>query len=207
MSFMEYDSPLTSIINKTVDMIILSALWFVCCLPIVTIGASTTALYYSTVKSIRKNRGYAVKNFFHSFRTNFLPATFLGLIFTVLAAVLYVCFVFANAIEDSNFRFFMITVYMFMGFVILGIACFAFPVLSRCSMKCGQIMSFSFGLLVKHFPFALVMVLIVAAAVCVMWCVPLFVFCVPTIATMLFSLPTEKILRKYTPESEKGWYS
>lgn len=207
MSFMEYDSPLTTMINKTVDMILLSALWFVCCLPVVTIGASTTALYYSTVKAIRKNRGYAVKNFFHAFRLNFLPATLLGLLFGALAAVLYICFVYASVLEDGSFRFFVTTVYLFMGFVILGIGCFAFPVLSRCSMKCGEIVRFSFGLLVKHFPLALIMVLIVVAAVYVMWMIPLFVFCIPTVATMLFSLLTEKVLRRYTPDDTASWYS
>ena len=207
MSFMEYDSPLTTMINKTVDIMILSLVWFVCCLPVVTIGASTTALYYATVKAIRKNRGYALKNFFHAFRVNLLPGTLLGIFFTLMAVILYVCFVFASALEDAGFRFFVTTVYMFMSFVLLGIGCFAFPVLSRCSMKCGEILRFSFGLLVKHFPVALMMVLIVVAAIYIMWRIPLAVFCIPVTASMLFSLPAEKVLHRYTPEDSQSWYS
>ena len=204
---MEYDSPLTTMINKTVDILILSLVWFVCCLPVVMIGASTTALYYATVKAIRKNRGYALKNFFHAFRVNLLPGTLLGIFFTLMAVILYVCFVFASVLKDPGFRFFVTTVYMFMSFVLLGIGCFAFPVLSRCSMKCGEILRFSFGLLVKHFPVALMMVLIVVAAIYIMWRIPLAVFCIPVTASMLFSLPAEKVLHRYTPEDSQSWYS
>ncbi|MFQ7880190.1 MAG: DUF624 domain-containing protein [Blautia producta] len=75
MSFMEYDSPIMAGIGKVIDIIWLSTLWFICCLPIVTIGASTTALYYTSVKAIRKNRGYVTKTFFHAFKMNFFPRT------------------------------------------------------------------------------------------------------------------------------------
>lgn len=207
MSFMEYDSPLNEIIGKVIDIILVSTLWFLCCLPIITIGASTTALYYSVVKAIRKNRGYAVKNFFHAFRSNFIPATLLWLFYGVMAVLLYICFIFASALQSSILRNLMNIVYLFIAFVVLGMGCFSFPVLSRCSMKCGAIIRFSFGLLVKHFPFALIMVLIVIAAIVVMWHVPFMVFCLPAIAVLLFSLPTEKIMRIYTPKDETGWYS
>lgn len=207
MSFMEYDSPLNEIISKTVDIILLSALWFLCCLPVITIGASTTALYYSVVKAIRKNRGYAVKNFFHAFAGNFFPATLLWLFYGVMAVLLYICFVFASVLQDPGLRNFMNVVYLFISFVLFGMGCFSFPVLSRCSMKCGAIIRFSFGLLVKHFPFALIMVLMVTAAIVLMWFVPFLVFCIPAIAVLLFSLPTEKIMRIYTPKEENGWYN
>lgn len=207
MSLIEYDSPLNMIISKTIDMIVLSALWFVCCLPVVTIGASTTALYYSTVKAIRKNRGYAEKNFFHAFKTNFKSGTLMWLFYGVMTVLLYICFMFASVIQEPSLKNFMTVVYMFISFVVLGMGCFSFPVLSRCSMKCGEIIRFSFGLLVKHFPLALIMAVIVLAAAAAMWYIPLFVFCVPTIATLLFSLPAERVMRRYTPENEKGWYS
>ena len=44
--FFNYDSPLFSSINKIVDCVFLSLLWFVFSIPIVTMGASTSALYY-----------------------------------------------------------------------------------------------------------------------------------------------------------------
>ena len=45
-SFFNYEGPFFNVLNRLSDLVILNVLWFICCLPIVTIGASTTALYY-----------------------------------------------------------------------------------------------------------------------------------------------------------------
>ena len=70
-----FDNKLFVALGKVVDCAILSVLWLVCCLPVITIGVSSTALYYTVHKSIRGNRGYTTKNFFHAFKDNFKPAT------------------------------------------------------------------------------------------------------------------------------------
>lgn len=65
----------------------LHILWLICCLPVFTIGASTTALCYSCMK-LRRQEGYATHNFFTSFWKNFLQATVLFVILAVVGAVL-----------------------------------------------------------------------------------------------------------------------
>lgn len=208
MHFMEYDSPVMSMIGKITDIIWLSTLWFVCCLPIITIGAATTALYYTGVKTIRKSRGYVTRTFFHAFRINFVPA--LGIWFLCLAGIFlfYINYIFTASMEEGSFRFFMSAVYGCMGFVALSVSCYAFPILSRCSMKCFEILRFSTGLMVKHFPYTFLMVLVLVASVMIMWYIPLTVFCIPAAGTVLFSFCMEKVLIRYTPESEKGsWYA
>ena len=205
---MEYDTPISTMIGKTLDILLLSALWFICCIPVITIGASTTALYYAVVKCLRKGRGYVLQNFFHAFRQNFIPATVLWLFYGILAFVLYICFVFAAALNNAGLRFFMSTMYMFMGFVFLSMGSYSFPILSRCSMKCSQIIKFSFGLMIRHFPSTLIMVVIVGAAAAGMWYMPLFTFCFPAVGSLFFSLLMERILIRYTPEEEKNsWYA
>ena len=46
----DLNNPFFSFLSKVADLIILSFLWFVCCLPIVTIGPSSSALYYVMLK-------------------------------------------------------------------------------------------------------------------------------------------------------------
>ncbi len=208
MSFMEYDSPVMAGIGKVTDILWLSILWFLCCLPVVTIGASTTALYYTSVKAIRKNRGYVTRTFFHAFRMNFFPALGIWVLYLLGILLFYMNFIFAAAIRDESFRFFTTTVYGCLAFAVLSIGCYAFPVLSRCSMKCFEILRFSAGLMVKHFPYTLLMVLTVALCAVVMWYIPLSAFCLPVVGTLLFSVFMEKVLIRYTPETEKsGWYA
>ena len=70
-----FDNKIFGALGKVVDCVILSVLWLVCCIPVITIGASTTALYYTVHKSIRGNRGYVSRNFFHALKENFKTAT------------------------------------------------------------------------------------------------------------------------------------
>lgn len=200
MHFMEYDSPVMTTISKITDVFILSSLWVICCIPIITIGAATTALYYSSVKAIRKDKGYVIKSFFHSFRMNFIPATLLWLVFLLVGILLYGCFIFTAVLSDKSLQFFMLCFYMFLFFLFLGVGCYAFPVLSKCSMDNMSILRFSLGLVIRHFPSTILLVLFVVLAVLVMWTAPLAVLILPGTISLLYSLPMERILIRYTPQ-------
>ncbi len=66
----------------------LNVLWFFCCLPVVTAGASTTALFYVTLKMAKDEEGNVTKSFFRAFRQNFKKATVIWLILLALGIVL-----------------------------------------------------------------------------------------------------------------------
>lgn len=87
MKFLSYDSPFSQLLLKLCYSCYLNLLWFVCSIPIVTIGASTTALYYTTLKIVRGEEQYVARMFFRSFRENFRQSTTLWLI--LLAAGLF----------------------------------------------------------------------------------------------------------------------
>ena len=74
------DNPFWSAIGKFCDFIILNLLFVVCCIPIVTIGASSAALYTVTRKMINDEGSSAAKEFFKAFRSNFKQATIIWLI-------------------------------------------------------------------------------------------------------------------------------
>jgi uncharacterized membrane protein YesL len=89
-NLLNYDGPVLRFLNKIVYSAWLNILWFICCLPIFTIGASTTALCYCCQKIAREEEGYITKSFFHSFKNDFKKSTILGLLMTVLGIVLSV---------------------------------------------------------------------------------------------------------------------
>lgn len=74
------EGPLMSFITKIAHSAYLNVLWFICCLPIVTVGASTTALYYVTLKIAKNEEGNLTRAFFHSFKQNFKQGTQIWLI-------------------------------------------------------------------------------------------------------------------------------
>lgn len=82
------DGPVLQFINKIVYSVYLNILWFICSIPIITIGASTTALFYVTLKMSKNEEGNITKAFFRSFRENFRQGTLIWLILLALGIVL-----------------------------------------------------------------------------------------------------------------------
>lgn len=89
MNIFSYDSLLSRFLYLVADVVTLHFLWLICSLPIFTIGASTTALYYSAMKRIRTDEGYVARNFLKAFKANFRQSTIIWLILLVVGGVLY----------------------------------------------------------------------------------------------------------------------
>ena len=83
-----YDGPLMTFIGKIADLLILNVIWLLCCIPIITIGPATTAMYYVTLKLARNEEPSIVKSFFHSFKMNLKQGIFMFLAFVLIGAVL-----------------------------------------------------------------------------------------------------------------------
>lgn len=89
------DNPIIRFMIKFGYIWWLNILWLVCSLPIITIGASTTALIYACMK-LHKDEGYPTANFFHSFRDNWKQATAIWLIYLTVGALLAADLIFWN---------------------------------------------------------------------------------------------------------------
>ena len=75
-----YDNGFWRFMGKLWDALVLNILWVVCCIPLVTVGAATTAVYYVALKLARDEEGYVISSFFKSFKENFRQATALWLV-------------------------------------------------------------------------------------------------------------------------------
>ena len=94
--FFNLDSPVMNALNKMADLIWLNILTLICCIPVITIGASLTALNYVTLKLVRDEEGYVTKAFFKSFKQNFKQATIIWLILLLVIALLLGDFLILN---------------------------------------------------------------------------------------------------------------
>lgn len=89
------DNPVVRFFVKLSYIWVLNILWLVCSLPLFTIGASTTALLYASMKLL-KDEGTPVQNFFRSFRENFRQSTAIFLLYLGAGAVLALDLVYWN---------------------------------------------------------------------------------------------------------------
>ena len=200
-SLFSLDNPFMRFLTKLFDVMYLSILWFIFSIPIITIGASTTAMYYATVKVIRRDRGYIFKEFWKSFKLNFLQATLSWIIVVVGTLLFFFNVKFALTLQGKAGTL-LTVVYGFMGILVLGCGMYLFPVLSRFTMKFSQLIKTSVFLFFKHIPRSALMAVIVFVAVAGMYLTQLAVFFLPVSATLLFSFIMEPTLKLYTPHAE-----
>lgn len=83
-----YDSPITTFLTRLGELLILNLLWLICCIPVFTIGPSTTAMNAVAHQLVLDECPGVIKEFFRFFRRDFKQAFFLGLIFVAVCAVL-----------------------------------------------------------------------------------------------------------------------
>ena len=87
MKFLAYDGPLDRTVRAIWRYCLLNILYVLCCLPIVTVGAATTALYAVMLPSTDDTGCF--KKFIAALRSNFSQATKIWLIFLVPLVLLY----------------------------------------------------------------------------------------------------------------------
>lgn len=75
MSIFSYESKVSKILFHIADSCYLNLLWFVCSIPIFTIGAATTALYDVAIRIAENREGDVGQQFFRAFKSNFRQAT------------------------------------------------------------------------------------------------------------------------------------
>lgn len=87
----QLDGPLMRFLNTLADMITLSLLWLLCSLPVITVGASTVALYTITMR-YNDDDSALIKRFFQAYKENLKKGSIAGLIFLVMAVLLFLDF-------------------------------------------------------------------------------------------------------------------
>lgn len=83
MRFLQGDTFLTRCLSMLIDLLIVSVLWFLCSIPLITTGAATTAMYDVTLHLVFDEGEGIVRTFFSSFKKNFVRSTVTMLAFLV----------------------------------------------------------------------------------------------------------------------------
>ena len=85
----DIDSPFIQFLAHIADLIILNIVFLICCIPVVTIGPSITALNYVTLKLAAKEDINVIRSFFKSFRQNFRQALIIWILLLGFGGLLF----------------------------------------------------------------------------------------------------------------------
>lgn len=131
MSDRYYDNPVIRVMNRFTDLIVLNLLFLFCSIPVVTMGASLSAMYAVTLQSVRYGDGYVIPRFFRAFKANFRQATVAWIGILAIAGVLFADVHFWRGMEQSAVSSTMLMVSYAIGILVWMVTTWLFPLIAK----------------------------------------------------------------------------
>ena len=197
-----------SILSQYFDLVILSFLWLATSLPIVTIGASTSALSYVTLKMVRGEDPYIWQNFWKSFRQNFKQGTLIWVFSILVFIFLGMDFYIINSQNTTLFAVIRMLLWC-VCLVALSVFLYVFPIISHFVCSTTQALKNAVFMTFGHLPYTLVMLVIAGLILYLCACsvktfalvVVISGICGFSVVAFIYSILFDRIFKKYEPES------
>ena len=193
---------------RGVDLIGLSLLWVLLCIPVVTIGPATAALYHAIARVFRfhEEEG-AFGLFLRSLKANLkqgVLATLILLPFAALLGGLY--WVYGAALDaelagaSAAYVFFLILL-----IIPVGLVCWLFPLLGRFEFSLPDLFLTAFRLMLAHIPTTLVLVILAVLFVSLSSWLFVLMLLTPALWAVCASWLLERAFAKHmSPSDEDG---
>lgn len=174
------DNKFFTFMGKVADLCLLNLVCLVCCIPIVTAGASLTALYYVTLKMVRNEESYIFRSFFKSFKQNFKQATIIHLIMIAAAVILYLDTNIVKVMGEPVSSI-MSVIFAVFSLLYVMILLYLYPILAKFYNSVKNTFTNAVLMAIRHLPYTIIMLIISA--------LPVLIFFIPSIQaqmTLLF---------------------
>ena len=202
------ESRLQSVVSALIDMIWAGLLWLVCSLPVLTLGAATTALYYTVVKCVRHDRGRVSRCFFSAFRANFRQATLLWLLLAgyVLVGLGDIYALGLMGVEQGSALYYVSRIFLAPAPLLFP---WIFAFLSRFQNTVGGTLKFAAYLAMRHPGATLLLTAELVGFALIVWLLPQLLPLLPGAFCLLMSLHIEPVFRVLTAGQNDGdaWYN
>lgn len=206
--FFNPDNPVMEFIAKVFDLVILNLIFIFSCVPIITIGASTSALSYVTFKMVRGEDPYIWRNFWKSFRQNFKQGTLVWIFSILIFIFLGMDFYIINSQNTSLFAVVRILLWIVCA-VALSVFLYVFPVISHFVCTTKQALKNALLMTFGHLPYTLMMLAL--AGLLLFLCsssnklfamiVVLSGICGFSVVSFVYSIMFDRIFQKYESET------
>ncbi len=210
MSFFNMDGPVMRFLSRMADLMILNVIFILCCIPIVTIGASLTAISYVLLKIRDGEEGYIARGFFKSFKQNFRQATLIWLMILgagiLLGLDIYILRSMSGTLAQINTVLIMVLIVL-----LVFILFYVFAVLARFENTVLNTIKNACLMSILDFPKTLLMVGTVAAAIFLSflngtfltWAILIWILIGFALIGYCNSWFLDGILKKYMPKEEE----
>lgn len=151
---LQKDGKFVKVLNRIADLVGLNLLAILFCIPIITIGASITAVYGCIFRIQEKREGYLTKDYWKLFKECFRSSTIIYLVGVAVVAMLYLDYqIFAT---DSRLDILQVLV-VAGGILVAEIFTYAFPMESYFENSLKATVKNALLLGISNIPYTLLM--------------------------------------------------
>lgn len=189
--------------GRLADYFLISMCWVISCVPLVTAGSATIALYDTVYHCILDHEGNMFRRFFTTFKNELRRGCLLTVIFAVVAFLLNAGYQVLTQLSSGNRTMTIVSIVYFCTlFIPLGVACWAVALESRFVYPLGTLLRNAFAFTFAYLPrtVAIVVAFVLVLNLCLNF--PFFLMVAPAAAGHLQSVFIEKVFKKYMPEDE-----
>lgn len=206
-----FDRPLWRFLGSLGDFAILTVFWVITSWPIVTIGASTTALFYVCIKLRAREEGKLWQMYMKSFHENFKQATFIWLLYIFIALDVFIigCMLCSQGVfQPSDFardggKYY--TPLLIVALAYAGIMIYTAALLAMFKQTTAQCLTAAVGLAFGRLPSTILFLAIIwALAMLTYYLFPFLVFIDIPAAVYLITLRMYPIFEKQIERVEKN---
>ena len=196
--FFSHENWVWSPFNLIADVFLLSGLWFLCAVPLVTAGAATAALYDCAARCVRGKDEKLFARFFRTFRRELVSGALAMALWAAIVAGAYLLVkAFGNSVAVNETTTMVTAAMLLVVVVVVGVACWVLPLLSRFTFSFGQLNATAVKLALGHMPRTLLLGL--STVVCGYFCILLWIpfFFLPAVLALVGSVLLEPVFRPF----------
>ena len=192
--FFNVDNIIFRGISKWMDYVYVRVLWFVCSIPLITMGAAASALYHTSGQCLRHDRGYIFRSFWGCFKNSFRQSAAAVVILVVLFGAIHLDM---NLIRGQDRMKSLQVLLVAARLLTLMVGVYVFPYISRYRSGLSRMVKNCICLSILNFPWTLLLIIILISAICLVYILPGSVLIIPSCAGVFFNLILERIFDKY----------
>ena len=198
------DNGVMRFFSRVFDIVILNLLFIICCIPVVTIGASLTAMYSITLKMVRNEESHIIREFLKAFKQDFKQGTIVGMIAIIIALFIMIDLRIIAIIGDDKLKVLQVLCYIVIiwGYIMV---LYAFPIIARFVHTTKEVFKNSFMISIVNFKWTILLILLnfpfilmlVYSEVSMLLVFTIFIICGFAGLALIQSFIFRKIFEKY----------
>lgn len=202
MGAFKFDNPFMNMLVRIANLMIVSFFWLVCCLPVVTVISSCTALFHTTARVVNGSGSGIARDFFSSFRDSVKQGLLLSVIVVVSGLLLYTALDLGRQMWDKSFLWaFYYAIGFLIAFIWISMVLWIPPALSRFDAKTTVIVRLALYFASRNLFRVVFMTALLALVAFLADYYPIALLLLPGLYTDIIHSGVEKTMARYVEEN------